>query len=313
MTQMQDTIFFYSDYDSPGMWHKALLAEMPDARFTDNLADVDPADVTVAVTWKPPTGFFTPFRNLRLVVNLGAGVDALVGRDDLPDVPIMRLADQGMVSLMTSYVLFAVIRYARDIDKFEEAQRAGEWRYIHPRALSEVSVAVLGLGELGSAAAMALSGLGLNVLGWSRSPKQIEGVRCFSGLNALPEVLSRAEIAVIMLPITPETRQLINRDRLRLLPRGAKLVNAARGAVVDETAMIEALRDGHLGGATLDVFETEPLPEASPLWRMTNVLITPHLASITIPESSARDVAESIRRVRSGLPPLHLIDPARGY
>ncbi len=308
-----ETILFASAFDSSADWEKALRAELPEADFLIHPNVPDPAAVTTAVVWRPPEGFFAPLTGLRLVVNLGAGVDSLIGRDDLPDVPIVRLSDPGMVSLMTSYVLFAVIRYGREIDKFEEAQRAGEWRYIHPRALSEIKVGVLGLGELGAAAAGALAGLGFDVRGWSRSPKSVPGVKCSSGLDALDPLIAEVEILVIMLPLTRETRGLFTAERLRRMQPGAKLINAARGAIVNEPALISCLADGHLGGATLDVFVTEPLPADSPLWRMPNVLITPHLASITVPEAAARDVAESIRRVARGEPPLHAVDPRRGY
>ena len=308
-----ETILFASAYDHAPDWRDALLAELPGALFHVDPDVPDPAAVTTAIVWRPPHGFFAPLTSLRLVVNLGAGVDSLMARDDLPDVPIVRMADTGMVSLMTSYVLFSVIRYARDIDKLEEAQRQREWRYIHPRRLSAVKVGVLGLGELGSAAAQALAGLGFDVRGWSRSPKAVPGVTCSHGAEALDALLEAVEILVLMLPLTPETHGLISAERLRRMPAGAKLINAARGAVVDEPALIAALADGHLGGATLDVFVTEPLPAESPLWTMPNVLITPHLASITVPQDAARDVAESIRRVARGEPPLHAVDPRRGY
>ncbi len=309
----REVILFASAFDDAAAWGKALLAELPDATFWVYPDIPDPAAVTTALVWKPPQGLFAPLTNLRLVVNLGAGVNSLLARSDLPNVPIVRLSDPGMVSLMVSYVLFAVIRYARDIDKFEEAQRQGEWRYIHPRALSAVKVGVLGLGELGGPAASALAGLGFDVRGWSRSPKEVPGVVCSYGMDSLEALLSELEIVVIMLPLTAETRGLIDVPRLRRMKAGAKLINASRGAVVDEAALIACLADGHLGGATLDVFTTEPLPPASPLWRMPNVLITPHLASITVPEAAARDVAESIRRVQRGEPPLHAVDARRGY
>lgn len=309
----REAILFCSALDDPQAWKKAMLAELPDASFHIHPDVPDPAAITTALVWRPPEGVFAPLRNLRLVVNLGAGVDSLVGRDDLPDVPITRLSDPGMVSLMSSYVLFAVLRYARDIDKFEAAQRAGEWRYIHPRALSGITVGVLGLGELGGAAAQSLAGLGLDVRGWSRGAKTVPGVTCVHGEEALDSLLAEAEILVILLPLTAGTRGLMDEARLRRMRPGAKLVNAARGAIVDEAALIRCLADGHLGGATLDVFVNEPLPPESPLWMLPNVLITPHLASITVPEAAARDVAESIRRVGKGLPPLHQIDPRRGY
>ena len=310
---MRDAAVFYSQFDDPVAWRQALQAELPDLAFHVHPDIGDPEAVRYALAWKPPAGFFTAFPNLALVVNLGAGVDSLVARDDLPDVPISRLQDDGMVSLMTSYVLFSVIRYARDIPAFERAQRRREWHYIHPRPLSAIKVGVLGLGELGAAAAAALAQVGLDVTGWARTPKTIAGVRCMAGRAALDDVLGQTEIIVILLPLTPETRGLIGARELALMRPGAKLINAARGAVIDETALVDALDWGHIAEATLDAFTVEPLPREHPFWAKENVLITPHLASITVPEQAARDVAESIRRVRSGQAPLHAVDARRGY
>jgi glyoxylate/hydroxypyruvate reductase A len=310
---MRDAVVFYSQFDDPVAWQKALQAELPDLAFHAHPDVGDPQAIRYALTWKPPAGFFAAFPNLALVVNLGAGVDSLVARDDLPDVPISRLQDDGMVALMTSYVLFSVLRYARDIPALERAQRRGEWHYIHPRPLSAIKVGVLGLGELGAAAAAALALIGLDVTGWARTQKTTAGVRCVAGRNALDDVLRENEIIVILLPLTPETRGLIGARELALMRPGAKLINAARGAVIDEAALIAALDTGRIAEATLDAFNVEPLPPAHPFWAKENVLITPHLASITVPEQAARDVAESIRRVRSGQAPLHAVDARRGY
>jgi glyoxylate/hydroxypyruvate reductase A len=310
---MRDALIFYSDFDDAEVWRNVLTDELPDLDFRTGAKDGNPADVRYALVWKPPAGFFARFPNLSLVTNLGAGVDSLVGRDDLPMVPISRLSDHGMVALMTSYVVFAVLRYARDVHLFERAQRRHEWHYVHPRALGDISVGVLGLGELGAPAAQALAGLGLDVRGWSRTAKAIDGVTCSSGLGALDAFLAATEIVVIMLPLTPDTRGLLDARRLALLPRGAKLVNASRAAVVDEIALLKALQSGHVAEATLDVFMVEPLPDDHAFWAMENVLITPHLASIAVPENAAREVAENIRRVRAGLDPLHQVDPRRGY
>jgi glyoxylate/hydroxypyruvate reductase A len=253
-------------------------------------------------------------KNLRLIVNLGAGVDSLVGRTDLPEgVPITRISDPQMARMMAGYVLFATLRHARDIPHFEQSQRKGTWSYRHPRSPEDIRVAVLGLGQLGALAAHELQRQGLQVSGWSRSPAKIEGVQCFSGMETLDGVLSQADILVVMLPLTPSTRGLLTRERLMRLPRGAAVINVARGSLIDQTALTELLQEGHLGGATLDVFEREPLPADDPLWRMENVLITPHLASVAIPSSAAKQIAENILSASRGEALGNLIDLSRGY
>ena len=310
---MRDALVFYSPVDNHVAWKKALTAELPDLDFRVDPDIGDPTDIRYALMWLPPKGFFSRFPNLQLVTNLGAGVDALVRRDDLVPVKFSRLSDPGMVQMMTSYVVFAVTRYARDIPTFERGQARGEWDYVHPRPLFEIKVGVLGLGELGGPAAQMLATMGFDVTGWSRSAKDIPGVKSETGRDGLERVLSSCEIIVSLLPLTPDSHGMLGAREFALMQKGAKFVNASRGAVVNEAAMIEALRSGQLGEATLDVFEKEPLPAGHPLWSLPNVLITPHLASITVPALAARDVAESIRRVRQGLPPLHEVDPARGY
>jgi glyoxylate/hydroxypyruvate reductase A len=272
-----------------------------------------PDEVHYALAWKPPRGFFAPYRNLRLLVNLGAGVDSLVGRDDLPDIPIIRLSDPDMARMMASYVLFAVLRYARDIPAFERAQRERRWRYLHPRAPAGIRVGVLGLGELGAYAARELARQGFDVRGWSRSKKEIAGIRCSCGLASLDDFLSQSDILVVMLPLTPHTTSLLSAERLARLPQGAAFINVSRGAIVDQAALTDALRSGQIAEATLDVFDREPLPPHDPLWQMDNVLITPHLASVAIPTSAARQVAENIQRAARGEPVTNQVFPERGY
>lgn len=313
-TDSSGTLVFHSEFDDFATWRDALHAQLPRLEIRHASEIGDPADVRYALAWKPPAGFFDRMANLRLIINLGAGVDSLVGRKDLPaGIPITRITDPNMARMMAGYVLFATLRYARDIPSFEQAQRKSTWAYRHPRSPEDIRVAVLGLGELGAYAAQELRRQGLTVLGWSRSPRQIEGIQCHAGMDTLDSVLSQADILVLMLPLTPQTRGLIDRARLQRLPRGAALINVARGALVDQAAMTELLGSGHLGGATLDVFEREPLPAEDPLWRMENVLITPHLASVAIPSSAATQIARNIARVDQGQAPLNVIDPARGY
>lgn len=309
----REALVFYSPVDDPDCWRQALANELPDLDFRVDPDVGDPAEISYALAWLPPKGFFQKFRNLKLVTNLGAGVDALLNRDDLVPVPITRLSDPGMVSLMTSYVVFAVTRYARDMHIFERAKRRGEWHYVHPRPLSEIKVGVLGLGELGAHAAQTLANMGYDVRGWSRTLKSIPGVACSAGSEALDALLRECEILVSLLPATGDTRALLGARELALMPHGAKFINASRSAVVDEAALLEALRSGAIGEATLDVFNVEPLPSDHPFWAIENVLITPHLASITVPALAARNIAENIRRVRRGEAPLNQVNPQRGY
>ncbi|HBQ2509143.1 TPA: glyoxylate/hydroxypyruvate reductase A, partial [Klebsiella pneumoniae] len=278
---------FYSEFDSFEEWSALLAPYLPGVTICRAETVQKPDEVHYALAWKPPRGFFAPYRNLRLLVNLGAGVDSLVGRNDLPDIPIIRLSDPDMARMMASYVLFAVLRYARDIPAFERAQRERRWRYLHPRAPAGIRVGVLGLGELGAYAARELARQGFDVRGWSRSKKEIAGIRCSSGLASLDDFLSQSDILVVMLPLTPHTTSLLSAERLARLPQGAAFINVSRGAIVDQAALTDALRSGQIAEATLDVFDREPLPPHDPLWQMDNVLITPHLASVAIPTSAA--------------------------
>ena len=308
-----DALLFHSRFDDPVAWRAALQGALPglDVRVFPDVGN--PADIRYALVWKPPAGFFAPLTRLQLVINLGAGVDTLLGRDDLPDLPVTRLFDPNMGRMMSSFVQMAVLRHARDIPKFEQAQRRGQWRYIHPRDPTETVVGVMGLGELGGRAASDLARHGFRVLGWSRTPKRIDGVACSAGDAALEAFLRQCAILVVMLPLTAATAGLLDARRLAMLPPGAALVNVARGPVVDEAALLAGLRSGRIGEATLDVFATEPLPEGHPFWAMDQVLITPHLASIALPGSAAAEIAENIRRVRAGGAVLHRVDPGRGY
>ena len=306
-----EPMVFYSKADNFDDWRAALAAEGVDLRLESEIDDR--TSVRHALVWKPPHGFFARFPNLALVVNLGAGVDALVGRDDLPDVAITRLSDPKMSRMMAGYVLFAVTRHARNIVAFERAQRQRQWHYIHPRDPETIRVGILGLGQLGLAAALECARQGYQVQGWSSTLKSVDGIRTLAGRDTLPEILADNDILVCMLPQTPHTRSLLNAERLALMKSGAAFINVSRGAVVDEAALIAALKSGHIAEATLDVFAAEPLPESSPLWEMDNVLITPHLASVALPASAAAQIGENVRRVRAGQPVLSRVDLGRGY
>lgn len=308
------SLVFYSQFDDFPTWKQALLSHLPQLQVLHASEVQDPLSVHYALVWKPPAGFFEPLRNLRLLINLGAGVDSLLHRNDLPtDVPITRVEDPNMARMMASYVLFAVLRHARDIPHFEQAQRRAQWAYLHPRSPETTTVAVLGLGQLGARAAREIQRQGFRTLGWSRSLARIEGVECHAGDEALDGVLQQSDIVVLMLPDTPRTRGLMDAEKLRKMKPGASLINVARGSLVDQAALTTLLKQGHIGAATLDVFSVEPLPADDELWRLPNVLITPHLASVAIPASSARQMASDICLVAEGKSPVKAVDRLKGY
>lgn len=311
---MTDTLVFFSGPDPFEEWRDALAPHLGDNVLIENAdAVTNPDDVRFALVWMPPEGFFARFPNLELVINLGAGVDKLVARDDLPDVPITRLADPEMGRMMASFVLFSVLRHAREIAHFEAAQARLEWAYRHPRPASDISVAVLGLGDLGGLAATEIARQGFETHGWATRPRDLAGVTVHYGDDALAPLLARSDIVVCMLPLTPGTRRRLDATAFGAMKPGAAFVNVSRGEVVEEAALIAALRSGQLSEATLDVFDTEPLAADSPLWSMPGVLITPHLASVALPKSAAAQIAKNILAVQTGKTLTNEVSRLRGY
>ncbi len=311
--ERQEILVFFSNFDSFDIWKRLLEKALPGLRVMQPEQIDHPNDVHYALVWKPPQDFFARYPYLKMVINLGAGVDSLLGRKDLPAIPITRLSDPNMARMMSSYIVLNVLRFSRDIPYFEKAQRERRWAYLHPRNPESIRVGVLGLGELGAYAANELTRHGFFVKGWARTSKILAGVHCSDGMASLPEFLAQTDILVVMLPLTSDTRHLLDAERLALLPKGCCLINASRGEVIDQEALISALQSGAVAQTALDVFAIEPLPEDSPLWDMENVLITPHLASVAIPESAVAQIVENIRRMDKGETVLHQIDPQRGY
>ena len=311
---MTDTLVFFSGPDPFEPWRDALAPLLGDQVRIENAdAVTDPDTVRFALVWMPPEGFFARFPNLELVINLGAGVDRLVARGDLPDVPITRLSDPEMGRMMAGFVLFSVLRHARDIPHFEAAQARREWSYRHPRAASQITVAVLGLGDLGALAATEIARQGFDTHGWATRPRDLPGVTVHCGDEALPGLLGQADIVVCMLPLTPKTRKRLDGPVFAAMKADAAFVNVSRGEVVDQDALVAALQDGHLSGATLDVFDPEPLAPDHPLWTLPGVLITPHLASVALPASAAQQIAANIHAIRDGGTLANEVSRLRGY
>lgn len=298
-----------------GAAYRALFAQaLPEVRCVAWPDEAPAAAVEFVACWNPPAGFFAPLSALRAVFALGAGVDRLLARTDLrPEVPIVRLRDAGMSAQMVEYALLGVLMRQRHLVEYRIQQQRAEWLRHPPLAREALRVGVLGLGEMGGAVARALAGLGYAMAGWSRAPKAIDGVDVRHGDTGLADVLARSDVLVNTLPSTPATRGLLDHARLAALPRGALVVNASRGDQLDAGALRALLDAGHLGGALLDVFATEPLPAGDPLWSHPRVTITPHAAATTLPVPSVRQVADNIRRLRRGEPALGVVDRARGY
>jgi glyoxylate/hydroxypyruvate reductase A len=278
----------------------------------------DSADVAYLCAWHAPRGLFARLPRLQAIFSLGAGVEHILVDPELPDVPVVRNVEPDLIVRMTEYVVLHVLLHHRRQRLYDIQQRERVWREHAQPVASAVAVGVMGLGELGAAAAVALARLGFRVAGFSRTPKTLAGIECFHGERGLGAFLRRTEILVCLLPVTPATQGLLDLKLLRKLKRGgasggAYLINAARGALHVEADILAALDEGSLAGATLDVFACEPLPPASPLWRHPKVTITPHNAATSDPRAFAANVLRQIERFESGLPFEHVVDRARGY
>lgn len=288
----------------------ALAARGLEADLTATAGDPAAIDYIVAA---PAGGIsdFGPFTRTRAVLGLWAGVETFLANPTLVQ-PLARMVDPAMTEGMVQYVVGHVLRLNLRMDRHIRGT-GGVWDPELPPLPRDTPVAVLGLGELGGASARALAGLGFPVLGWSRRPRSIPGVLCRSGEAGLSSTLAEARILVLLLPLTPETRFLIDAQRLALLPRGAMIVNPGRGGLIDDAALLAALESGHVAQATLDVFQTEPLPPEHPYWHHPRVTVTPHIASETRPETASQVIAENIARVEAGLPLLNRVDRQAGY
>lgn len=254
---------------------------------------------------------FTPYTRCKAVLNLWAGVENVVGNPTLTQ-PLARMVDPGMTRGMVEWVAGHTLRHHLGMDAQILGQN-GDWRPHVPPLAADRRVSVLGLGALGSACAEALAGLGFAVTGWSRRPKAIPGVTCLSGADGLRDALSRADILILLVPLTTATENLMDAQNLALMPAGACLINPGRGQLIDDEGLLAALDTGRIAHATLDVFRVEPLPAGHPFWAHPRVTVTPHIASETRPRTSAQVIAENIRRGAAGEPFVHLVDRDAGY
>jgi len=290
------------DDDEWAAWWPLLQAALPNEQLVRDRDAVAPHEIDIALVANPAPGSLRDLPNLRLIQSLWAGVDRLLGDATVPvDIPLARMVDPLMNATMAQTALWAVASLQRGFFDYAAQQREGVWKQHALRRADEITVAVLGTGQMGQAAAQLLTRHGYNVLGWRRSA------------GPLAEVLARAGIVINLLPLTPETQGLFNAETFSRMPRGASLVNLARGAHVVEADLLAALGSGQLRRAVLDVFATEPLPATHPFWSHPAITVLPHIAAPTDPRSAAVIAARNIAALRNGEPLQHLVDRTRGY
>ncbi len=308
------TIIFHATGGNPEQWLQSLKQVLPnDTLRVWQAGDIAAADY--AIVWKPPAEMLAGRTGLKGIFNLGAGVDAILQLGDaLPaSVPVIRLDDAGMGIQMAEYVSHAVLRYFRQLDRYDTQRQAQQWRFLKPFQKQEFSVGVLGLGVLGQRIIDAVAHFGFPLHGWSRTQKDLTGVTCHSGAAGLDTFLRASRVLVCILPLTGETQGILKRENLQKLPQGAYVINVARGAHMIEDDLLALIQDEHIAGATLDVFEQEPLPAGHPFWSEPRISITPHISALTMRDESARQIAGKIHSLEQGHAISGIVDPSRGY
>jgi glyoxylate/hydroxypyruvate reductase A len=300
-------ILFASQIEPPERWLPLLERALPEDRLFTNFRD----DIDIALVAQPPPGTLAKLGRAKLIQSLWMGVEKLLADPALPKtVPLSRLVDPGMVAAMTETVLAHTLDWHRRLYRYRQQQEEGRWYRFRQYLASDHTVGILGLGELGTDAARKLLALGFKVAGWSRRPKAVEGVECFTDLA---EVLKRSDVVVCLLPLTAQTKGVLNIENMNKIKKGGAVINLARGPHVVVEDLVAALDAEHLAHAYLDVFDTEPLPEGSPLWRHPGVTVTPHAAALTEPRTAVARIAANVERVRRGERPLNLVDFEAGY
>ncbi len=307
-------ILFKSDPDDVAAWTGELSRLLPEVELRIWPEVGNPADIDFCVGWAFPQGSLAKLPNLRGLQSLGAGVDHVFRDSGLPpNLAISRIVDPSMTEDMTQWVVLNVLRFHKQDPEYRKIQAEGRWHELPPPSWQRRRVGMMGLGELGGHALARLRLFGFPLAGWSRTSKQIDGVETFFGDDGLKPFLSRTDIRVSLLPLTPETEDLLNRKRLSWLPKGAFVINAGRGRLIVDADLVALLDSGHLGGAALDVFREEPLPAKHPFWRHPRIVVTPHVSALTRAETAAPQIVQNYRRALAGRPLLHPVDRNRRY
>lgn len=298
----------------PVVWHDALRAIAPDRPVVVDGEEFDAAAIEYAIVWKQRPGVLNALPNLKAVFSIGAGVDHIFRDGTLPDVPIARAVAPDLTNRMSEYVVWQVLDHHRLGSLYRRQQAAHVWsENTRQRSAADVTVGIMGLGVLGMDAARKLQVLGFNLRGWGRTPKAVDGMDYHHSDKGLDAFLTGCDIVVCLLPLTPDTRGMLSAGLFARMDDATVLINAGRGGLQVENDILAALESGKLAAASLDVFETEPLPGDSPLWAHPKVTITPHAAASSMPQALIPPIIAQMQALERGEPLVNLVDREAGY